>query len=133
MNQSKSFCTRVVGIFRRWQKGEWGVVQKMCCQLCPHLQCLNMASGLVGTRLFRLFQPRLHGSERQGTVIDFDTNDEQPLVRVVRDGRGSACAISDEDPLIRSQVASIPVPSTIPAEAPLPTWLDGNETQVCQR
>ena len=79
---------------------------------------------VVGTRLFRLFQPRLHGSERQGTVIDFDTNDEQPLVRVVRDGRGSACAISDEDPLIRSQVASIPVPSTIPAESPLPTWLD---------
>ena len=60
-------------------------------------------------------------SECQGAVIDVDTDDEQPLVRV-RD-RESARAISDEDPLFRSlevgtvSDSSIPVLSTMPAES----------------
>ena len=76
-------------------------------------------------------------SECQGTVNDVDTDDEQPLVRV-RVARGSARAISDEDPLIRSLEvgtvadSSIPVPSTMPAESPLPPWLDANQSPSCQ-
>ena len=66
---------------------------------------------------------RFDRSECQGTVIDVDTDDEQ-----------SARAISDEDPVFRSVElgtvadSSIPVPSTMPAESPLPTWLDGNQS-----
>ena len=76
-------------------------------------------------------------SECRGTVIHVDTEDEQPLVRV-RDA-ASARAISDEDPLFRllevSTVvdSSIPVSSTMPAESPLPTWHDGNQSPRCAR
>ena len=75
---------------------------------------------------------RFDRSECQGTVIDVDTDDEQPLV-CVRD-RWCACAISDEDPVFRSVElgtvadSSIPVPSTMQAESLLPTWLDGNQS-----
>ena len=66
-------------------------------------------------------------SDCRGTVIDVDTEDEQPLVRV-RDG-ASARAISAEDPLEGTVVdSSIPVSSTMPAESPLPTWHDGNQS-----
>ena len=76
-------------------------------------------------------------SECRGTVIDVDTEDEQPLVRV-RDV-AYARAISDEDPLFRLlevgtvMDSSIPVSSTMPAESSLPTWHDGNQSPRCAR
>ena len=75
---------------------------------------------------------RFDRSQCQGTVIDVDTDDEQPLV-CVRD-RWCARAISDEDPVFRSvelgTVCGFGRFSSIhdASRVTVPTWVDGNQS-----